>query len=85
MWKNTTSYSKSDDKSEVRTTSLKVDGLEITVTRYVGYGYELVMHCHNLGINKKPLGMSNMEEAQEKALKIVKARAKKILYAVEQI
>ena len=85
MWKNTTSYSKSEDKSEVRTTSLKVDGLEITVTKYVGYGEELVMHCYNLGINEKPLGVSNMEEAQEKALKIVKARAKKILYAVEQI
>ena len=85
MWKNATSYSKSDDKREVRTTSLKVDGLDITVSKYIGYGDELVMHCPCLGISQKGLGVSGMEEGQKKAIALIKARAKKILYAADQI
>jgi len=85
MWKNTTSYSRDEDKSVARTTRLKVDGLEITVSKYIGYGDELVMHCRTLGINAKPLGTSSMTDGQSKAIEIVKNAAEKILYAIEQI
>lgn len=85
MWENTTSYSKSDDRTEIRTTGLAVDVLDITVTKYIGYGDELVMHCRCLGIETRPLNTSDMEEGQKRALAVVTSRAKKILYAVDQI
>ena len=70
-WKNTTSYSQSEDKSEVRTTSFALDALTVTVTRYIGMGEELVMHCRELHINSKPLNTTDMKEGQEKAISIV--------------
>tara|TARA_R110000851_G_scaffold171956_1_gene318329 strand:+ start:864 stop:1121 length:258 start_codon:yes stop_codon:yes gene_type:complete len=85
MWENTTSYTQGEEKSEIRTTSINVDGLKLTVTKYSGYGNHLVMHCHTLGISTKYLDETDMEKAQLKAIEIVKAKAKKILYAIEQI
>ena len=85
MWENTTSYTKSEEKSEIRTTSINFDGLKLTVTKYVGYGDSLVMHCHTIGISTKNLNETDMEKAQLKAIEIVKTKAKKILYAIDQI
>ena len=85
MWKNITSYSKSDDKSEVRTTQLKLDGLDLTVTRHIHYGKELIMRCENVGIDKKGLNTECMEDGQKMALYIVESRLKKMLYAVDQV
>ena len=85
MWKNKTNYAKGEEKSEIRTTAINVDNLNLVVTKYVGYGDGLVMHCHTLGINTKNLNETNMEKAQLKAIEIVKEKVKKILYAIEQI
>lgn len=85
MWKNTSSYSKSDDKTQVRTTQLKLDGLVITVTKHIHYGEELIMSCDNVGISQRPLGTENMKEGQEKALELVENRLRKMCYAIEQV
>ena len=85
MWKNTTSYSKSDDKAQVRTTQLKLDGLDITVTKHIHYGEELIMSCANVGINQRQLGVDDMLEGQKKALDIVENRLRKMCYAIGQV
>lgn len=82
-WKNTTSYSKSDNKGVVRTTSIDINGLKITVTKHLHYGDELVMHCYDLGINTRPLRVKDMKEGQEIAIEFVKCRAEEILESLE--
>lgn len=85
MWKNTTSYSKSSDKTEVRTTSLRTEHLDITVTKHIHYGDELVMSCDSIGIQRKPLGVEDMEEGQRKAIDIVERRLKEMLFEIEKV
>jgi hypothetical protein len=85
MWENKTNYQRGEERAEIRTTKIDVDGLCITVSKYIGYGNELVMHCHSLGITVKPLNETDMGKGQQKAIRIVKLRAEKILYAIEQI
>lgn len=70
-WKNTTSYSKGADKSVVRTTEIKLGDTKLVVTRYVGFGDELVMSCNELNIRQWPLGEVDMAKAQHKALGIL--------------
>jgi hypothetical protein len=85
MWENKTNYQRGEERTEIRTTRIDVDGLCITVSKYIDYGSELVMHCHSLGIKEKPLNETDMGKGQQKAIRIVKLRAEKILYAIEQI
>jgi hypothetical protein len=85
MWENTTSYSKSDDRSEIRTTSLELGAVKITVTKYVGYGDELVLHCYDLDIKQRALGETDMGAAQRKAVNIVKKKAQSVIDALEAI
>lgn len=85
MWENVTRYSKSDDRSKVRTVRLTVGQLSITVTKRLGCGDDLFMYCHELNISEKPLGLTDMEEAQKKAIEVARTKAKKILYTLDQI
>lgn len=85
MWENTTSYSKSDDKTKIRTTKLKIDCLAITVTKHIHWGDELIMYCENVGISQKGLGLTDMAEGQKKALDIVENRLKKMVHAIDQV
>ncbi|MCB0252534.1 MAG: hypothetical protein KDI55_02280 [Anaerolineae bacterium] len=85
MWKNITSYSRGEDKTDVRTTQLLLDGLDIVVTKHIHFGDELIMNCRNAGIDQKALGVTVMEEGQKKALNIVENRLKKMLYAIRQV
>lgn len=71
-WENTSSYSRNEDKSIIKTTTLSIEGLNIVVTKYVGYGDELVLHCDELNISTKPLGVTDMYKAQDIAVKIIK-------------
>jgi hypothetical protein len=82
MWRNTAWYRGNEDYA--RTTELKVNDLEITVTKYIGYGDELVMHCPMLGISARSLGTSSMAEGQLRAIAIVKNAAEKILHSLEK-
>lgn len=84
-WKNTTSYSKSDNTDEVRASSICIKGLRITVTRHIYYEDWLVMHCYELGIDTKPLNVKDMQEGQRVAIELVKNRAEEILESLEMI
>lgn len=72
QWIDVTSRTKGDKSKEIKTTQASINGFEIVVTRYAGYDDELVMHCKELGISCKPLGTSDMGDAQQVALSLVK-------------
>lgn len=76
MWVNRTSYSKSDDKSEIRTMQLSTQHLTITVTKHIDFGDEIIAVCHNVGMDRVPLGTENMDDAKDMAVALVKARLK---------
>ncbi|MCA9368369.1 hypothetical protein KC887_09030 [Candidatus Kaiserbacteria bacterium] len=76
MWVNRTSYSKSDDKSEIRTMQLTTQHLTLTVTKHIDFGDEIIAICHNVGMDRVPLGTDNIEGAQDVAIALVKARLK---------
>ena len=82
LWENVTSYSRGEDKTEVRSTRITAGELRITVTKHVGFGDELVMHCPQLEISTRPLETEDMAEGQREALAIVEARVAKISYAL---
>ena len=84
VWENTTSYKQGEDKTEVRKTSLTAGEFRIIVTRYVGFDKELVMHCAALGISVRTLDTEDMEEGQQKALKVADSAVKRIAYAIDQ-
>lgn len=76
MWVNRTSYSKSDDKSEIRTMQLTTQHLTLTVTKHIDFGDEIIAVCHDVGMDRVPLGTDNIEDAQDMAVALVKARLK---------
>jgi len=78
-WKDCTSYSR-DNKERIPTTfELKFpSGLRITITKdHIYYKGDWVMHCKNVGIDTHPLNVKTQEEAQTKAIGIVKAKVGK--------
>lgn len=85
MWNNITNYSKMDDKTVVRTTELILGSARVVVTKFVGYGDELVMSCNELGINEKPLGETDMIAAQAKALLLVAEKTENISNSMKNI
>ena len=85
MWNIEMSYTDSGERSYTRSTSINVGGLKLTVKKYFGHGNHLVMHCPALGINTECLFETDMQKAQLKAIEIIKEKAKKILYAIDQI
>lgn len=81
MWKDTTSWSRSDS-AEARQTPRTwtwdaTPGFSLVVTRYHGItGW--VLHCHRLGLNCHPLARGDIEGAKAEAIRIVKAEVERI-------
>jgi hypothetical protein len=84
MWRDISSYSQRDTEREPKTLQLKVDGLNIVVTKHVHYSDEVILRCSNVGIDEKALGVTSLEDAKEKALNIVECYVKKMQYAINQ-
>tara|TARA_R110002049_G_scaffold282589_3_gene462441 strand:+ start:1858 stop:2115 length:258 start_codon:yes stop_codon:yes gene_type:complete len=76
MWVNRTSYSKSSDKSEIRTMQLTTQHLTLTVTKHIDFGEEIIAVCHDVGIDRAPLGTDNIDDAKDMALALVRAKLK---------
>jgi hypothetical protein len=83
MWVNRTSYSKSSDKSEIRTMQLSTQHLTITVTKHIDFGEEIIAVCHDVGIDRAPLGTENMNDAKDMALALVRAKLKSMASSLD--
>lgn len=84
MWKNRSSYSKSEDRSEAKTWCFESGDLIVTVTKHIHFENDLIMTCGNVEIHQKRLGTTDMEKGKKKALAIVQNRLSKMTYAIEQ-
>ena len=82
-WKDTTSRSQQNPNAPASCWSLETKKLRITVL--IGHRddpEEWVMHCHQVNINTKRIGVSRdsaPEAAQEKAIKIVKKELEEMI------
>ena len=76
MWQDKTSYSRSDVERKPTTWTAQSGRLTVTVTcGHIDYKPDWVMHCHELGINTRPLpNAGSKEEAQAQAIAVVKAK-----------
>lgn len=76
-WKDTTSYSRDEPASERSPREFSIRGKRLTVTIYkyhLGhrkYTDEWYFSCRRLSMNEGKLGVTDVEQAKLKALKIV--------------
>lgn len=81
VWKDTTSYSRSDVDRKPSCFSAKSGSLNITVTNgHIHYKGKWIMHCFKLGIDTMPLpDCANEQEAKHRAIAIVRDTASRIV------
>lgn len=68
MYKDITTYSKSEKDRTPRVLENEANGIEFTVHKHIYYGDEWLLTCRELGIEMKSLNTQDMEEAKEKAI-----------------
>ena len=84
IWKDTTSYSRSDAAREPRTFRAVVGPIDIIVTRHIHYPGAWVLQCSTiLGMRMIELRSAELAAAQVEAVSIVRARVAEIARALE--
>ena len=68
MYKDITTHSRNDVKSEIRVLENEVKGIKFMLHKRIDYGNEWLLSCYELNISKVPLETEDMNEAKEKAL-----------------
>ena len=78
-WKDCTSYSRGNKERIPTAFELRFPSglLLVIMSGHIYYKGEWVMHCFNVGIDAHPLIVKTQEEAQRKAIRIVKAKIKR--------
>jgi hypothetical protein len=86
MWQDSTSYSRDQKERIPSCWTAKAGSLKITVLNgHIYHPGEWVMHCFELGIDTKEMGLpkeSTPEQAQEKAVAIVRQKLNGMLIAL---
>ena len=68
MYKDITTHSRNDVKSEIRVLENEANGIKFRVHKHIDYGNEWLLSCYELNISNVPLETEDMNEAKEKAL-----------------
>lgn len=68
MYKDITTHSRNDVKSEIRVLENEVNGIKFMVHKHIDYGNEWLLSCYELNISNVSLETEDMNEAKEKAL-----------------
>jgi hypothetical protein len=72
-WKDISSYSRSDDKSEVKSVELIAGRIRLAVTRHIHNPGKWHLNCDALRYTYRELESDELEAAKAEALTIVKA------------
>ncbi len=80
VWKDASSYSKSDKERIPNTWVLNFRVWGLTIHRHVHYSPDVwLMSCHSLGISQREIGKVSVEEAQAEALRIARLKLQTML------
>lgn len=74
IWKDVSHRSRGAADKSPRIVETVVQGLKVTVHKYVGCGDDWFVSANALGINQEYLGTTDLEVAKAKAIEIVLAR-----------
>jgi len=88
-WKDATTYSRDNKERKQTAWELTLPSLRIWVSKgHKNHPGEFVMHCFALGIESKRLNLkedANIEDVKEKAIKICKMVANKVVSELNTI
>ena len=86
VWKDTTSYSRWDDKRIPRTWKAELPcDARLIVTKHIDYGEEWTTSCYPLYDEIRPLGTEDLEEAKRKAMEMFVSETGSIVVARERV
>ena len=81
-WKGNQKYNEDISKATIRSIDKPI---RMSIHKYVGCGDLLYFTCPELGINKVSLNTEDFDEAEIKALKVLKNRCNTLVTKVETI
>ena len=85
VWKDTTSYSRSDKERVPRTWEADLPGVRLIVTKHRDYGDEWTTSCYPLYNEVCGLQTTDVEEAKKKALERFVYESSQVVMARERV